>query len=85
VTASLLTRPSRTLDFRMFFAMTRPSVRDTARLQTTENSTSGMLVPDPTKVKISLDIQIPTHAAAVSTTPGLRNARDRQLSVLVTA
>lgn len=84
MTASQLIRPSRTLDFKMFFVMTRQNVRDTAKLQTTENSTSGMPVPDQTKDKISLDIQIPTLAAVVSTTPGLSNARDRQLNAPVT-
>ena len=46
-------RPSKTLDSKMSSAMTRPSVRDTAKHQTTESSTLGMLEPDLTKVKTS--------------------------------
>lgn len=68
----------------MFSVMIRRNAKDIARLQTTENLISDTLVPDPTKVKMSSDIQIPTLVAAESTTPGPRNVRVKPPSALVT-
>jgi hypothetical protein len=69
----------------MFSVMIRRNVKDIARLQTTENLISDTLVPDPTKVKTSSDIQIPTLAAAESTTLGPRNVRAKPPNAPVTA